>query len=78
MVIRYYKLGSLRVLLKSVLALIISQAVLFSLIAIIRIPVGRLTIPMVLIVYMLTLIGITTMFEKQLAVIKEKEEKNKK
>ena len=78
MVIRYYKLGSLRVLLKSVLALIISQAVLFSLIAIIRIPVGKLTIPMVLIVYMLTLIGITTMFEKQLAVIKEKEEKNKK
>lgn len=78
MVIRYYKLGSLRVLLKSVLALIISQAVLFSLIAIIRIPVGRLTIPMILMVYMLTLIGITTMFEKQLAVIKEKEEKNKK
>ena len=78
MAIRYYKLGSLRVLLKSVLALIISQAVLFSLIAIIRIPVGRLTIPMVLMVYMLTLIGITTMFEKQLAVIKEKEEKNKK
>ena len=78
MAIRYYKLGSLRVLLKSVLALIISQAVLFSLIAIIRMPIGRLTIPMVLIVYMLTLIGITTMFEKQLEVIKEKEEKNKK
>lgn len=78
MAIRYYKLGSLRVLLKSVLALIISQAVLFSLIAIIRMPIGRLTIPMVLIVYMLTLIGITTMFKKQLEVIKEKEEKNKK
>ena len=78
--IRYYKLGILRVLLKSICALISTQAILFSLIAITRIPIGRLTIPMILIVYMLTLIGVTTIFEKKLSIIKEKEkkEKNKK
>ena len=55
----------------------ITQAILFSVIAITRIPVGRLTIPMVLMVYMLTLIGITTNMEKQLASKKLEESKNK-
>ena len=76
--IRYRKLESIKTMINSLLIIVVGQVVLFSLIAITRIPVGRLTIPMVLIVYMLTLIGITTMFEKQLEVIKEKEEKNKK
>ena len=74
--VRYYKLGIGKVLAQTIGSLILTQALLFSVIAITRIPVGRLTIPMVLMVYMLTLIGITTKMEKQLA--NKKQEENKK
>lgn len=77
MAIRYYKLGTEKVLAQTIGILITTQAILFSIIAITRIPVGRLTIPMVLMVYMLTLIGITTNMEKQLASKKLEESKNK-
>lgn len=77
MAIRYYKLGAGKVLAQTVGMLVITQAILFSVIAITRIPVGRLTIPMVLMIYMLTLIGITTNMEKQLASKKLEESKNK-
>ena len=66
MAIRYHKLGVIKVLLKTIFATIVVELILLSLIAICRIPVGRLTIPMVLTVYLLTLVGITTRFEKQL------------
>ena len=74
MAIRYYKLNSAKVILKTIGICILTQLVLLSIMAITRIPIGRLTIPLVLIVYMLTLIGITTKFEKNLEKIKEKEE----
>ena len=74
--VRYYKLGVVKVLAQTIGLLILTQALLFSVIAIARIPIGRLTIPMVLMVYMLTLIGITTKMEKQLA--NKKQEENKK
>lgn len=73
--VRYRKLGTIKTILKTVIVSIIAQAVLLSLIAIIRIPIGRLTIPMVIAVYLLTLIGITTKFEKELGVKKEEESK---
>ena len=76
MEVRYYKLGVGKVLAQTIGLLILTQALLFSVIAIARIPIGRLTIPMVLMVYMLTLIGITTKMEKQLA--NKKQEENKK
>ena len=66
MAIRYYKLNSLKVVLKTIGICILAQLVLLSIIAITRIPIGRLTIPLILIVYMLTLIGLTTKFEKRL------------
>ena len=66
MAIRYHKLGVIKVLLKTIFATVVVELILLSLIAICRIPVGRLTIPMVLTVYLLTLVGITTRFEKQL------------
>lgn len=75
MLARYYKLGIARTILKTVLILVIAQAVLLSIIAITRISIGRLTIPMVLAVYVLTLLGITTRFEKELSNSKKKEEK---
>lgn len=76
--IRYYKLGAFKAVLKSIIIIIVTQAVLFSLIAITRIPIGRLTTPMMLVVYMLTIMGITTNFERKIALIKEKEENNTK
>ena len=76
MAIRYRKIGVLRTLLKTIATSVIAQAVLLSIIAITRIPVGRLTIPMIVTVYMLTLVGLTTNFEKKLEI--KKEEENKK
>lgn len=78
MAVRYKKLGIAKTVLKTVIVSIIAQALLLSVIAITRIPIGRLTIPMVIAVYLLTLIGITTKFEKELGIKKEKENKNKK
>ena len=66
MMIRYYKLGSLNVLAKTLGLVILMQVVLFSIMAITRIPIGRLTVPLVLTVYILTLIGCTSYFEKGL------------
>ena len=78
MAVRYKKLGIAKTVLKTVIVSIIAQALLLSAIAITRIPIGRLTIPMVIAVYLLTLIGMTTKFEKELGIKKEKENKNKK
>ena len=52
---------------KTILTVALAQALLFSIIAITRIPIGRLTIPMVLTVYMLSLAYCTSKFEKDLA-----------
>ena len=71
MIIRYRKLNIWKVILKTVGIIILAQAELASIIAITRIPIGRLTMPMVIVVYMLTLIGLTTRFEKNLEEIKE-------
>lgn len=79
LVIRYRKLGVLKVILKTVGIIILTELELISLIAITRIPLGRLTIPMVITVYMLSLIGITTKYEKQLSskIKEEKKEEEK-
>lgn len=76
MAIRYRKIGVLKTLLTTISTSVAAQAVLLSIIAIARIPVGRLTIPMIVTVYMLTLVGLTTNFEKKLDM--KKEEENKK
>ena len=66
MMIRYHKLNAFKVLLKTVCMVVYTQIMLFSIIAITRIPIGRLTIPMVLTVYILTLVGCTSRFENNL------------
>lgn len=73
MSIRYYKLGLVKIILKTIGVSVLAQVVLLSIIAITRIQIGRLTMATVIAVYMLTLIGVTTMFEKERAEIKEKE-----
>lgn len=71
MMIRYYKLGSLNVSSKVLVTLIAAELLLFSIVAITRIPVGRATIPLVLCVYILTTLGLTCKFEKELVKGKE-------
>ena len=66
MAVRYYKLGMIKTILKTIALLVIAQTTLLSVMAIARIPIGRVTIPLVLAVYVLSLIGITICFEKKL------------
>ena len=75
MAVRYRKLGVIKTILKVIAISIVAQATLLAVIAITRIPIGRLTIPMVITVYLLTLIGLTTKFEKQLEGKKAEENK---
>lgn len=75
MAVRYRKLGVIKTILKVIAISIVAQATLLAVIAMTRIPVGRLTIPMVITVYLLTLIGLTTQFEKQLEGKKAEENK---
>ncbi len=75
MVVRYYKLGILKTLIKTGFTVVLAQAVLFSVMAIVRIPIGRVTIPLVLVVYVLSLLGITSCLEKALSEKKKEEEK---
>lgn len=74
MAIRYYKLGLVKTLFKTIAILIVAQATLLSVMAIARIPIGRLTIPLVIAVYLLSLIGITSYLEKELIEKKKEEE----
>ncbi len=78
--IRYYKLSTAKVILKSIGIMLLTQILLFSIIAITRIPIGRLTIPMVIFVYLLTLFGLTNRFEKNLSKksLETNKDKNKK
>ncbi len=75
MVIRYYKIGALKTLAKTIALLVLAQAVLLGIMAIARIPIGRITIPLVLAVYVLSLIGATSYFERKLEDKKAEEEK---
>ena len=74
MAVRYYRLGVGKVIAKTAFLSVLTQAVLLSVMAITRIPIGRLTIPMVLIVYVLTLVGITFHLEKKLTDKKQEED----
>ena len=63
--IRYHKLGGIKVILQSGIFAVIAQALLLSVMAICRIPIGRLTIPLILIVYSISIIIVTTKFENK-------------
>ena len=78
--IRYYKLKTVNVILKSIGIMVLAQILLFCVMAITRIPIGRLTIPLVIFVYLVTLFGITNRFENKLKKknLEENKGKNKK
>lgn len=54
--IMYHKLGIIKVIVKSGLTIIVSELVLLSILALTRFPMGRLTTPLVLLVYVTSLI----------------------
>lgn len=74
--IRYYRLGIVKILLKSIGIILLAQALLLSIIAISRVPVGRLTMSMSIFVYLISLLFITWKNEKILSNIKIEKDKN--
>ena len=74
MVLRYYKLNSLMVFLKTLLDIVVGQALLFSLFAILRIEIGIITIPLVIVTYILSIMYCTQNCEKKLEEIVKEEE----
>ena len=72
---RDYKLNIIKTIAKTIGIVIIWQVILYSIMAITRIPIGRLTIPLTLTIYMLSFVYCTTKFEKDLKQQKQSEEK---
>lgn len=70
-IVRYHKLGCVKIGIKTFLVIIIPQFILFSIIAITRIPIGRLTIPMVMVVYALSVYGLASWNENKIKELKE-------
>ena len=69
MAIRYRKLNALKVIFKTVLALVVTEAVLFAIFAITQIPFGKYTVALVFIAYVFALAE----FENKLTKIKLEE-----
>ena len=76
--IRYNKLNSLKVLVKSGVIIVLAQLVLLGIMAITRMPVGKFTIPFVLGVYLISTYICTSMFDADLENIKAEENKRKR
>ena len=74
LIIKYFRLGFIKVLFKSVGIIVLAQAELLSVMALTRIPIGRITTILILIVYMLSLLGLTTRFQNNLNKLKQEEE----
>lgn len=75
--IRYLNLGIFKVIFTLFFSLLISQALLFSVFEIVRIPVNIYTIPVALALYILVTIMSVAKYEKQLTLEKLKDEKKK-
>ena len=64
--IRYYKLNSFKILLQSVGIIVLAQAVLLGIMAITRMGIGEVTIPAILVVYVLSTFICTKKFSRDL------------
>lgn len=74
-VIRYKIVGIRNVLLASILPIIIIQLLLFSIYAITRLPINEYTMPISMLLYIITVIVIIEKFEKDLQNIIQEEKK---
>ncbi len=70
--IRYKKLGLLKVSLITILSIVLVQLLMLSVYTITRIPVNLLTMPISMMLYLLTIIILTEKFEKDLQNIETK------
>lgn len=75
LVIRYNKLNIAEVLIQSIGIIVLAQLVLLGIMAITRMPIGKFTIPAVLLVYMLSTYICTIKFDNDLEKVMEKEDK---
>lgn len=72
--IRYFKIGTIKRMLETAGVLVLVQALYICVMAITRIPVGRVTMPIAILLYVITLICLTTNFEKKVQEIKQEKE----
>ena len=77
MLIRYYKIGLLKLLGRTVFIPIVSESVLLSIIAITRIPVGDFTPVLILAMYVITILYVTKAKEKDRENVENEQEENK-
>lgn len=64
LVIRFRKVGLLKTSLTTIASVIIIQALYFSILAICRIPISKITMPLSLLAYILTVISVTVYLKK--------------
>lgn len=76
--IRFIKIGALKSLANTCLSVILSEAVLMSIVAIARIPVGRITTSLVLLVYVVSIVAVNTNLENKLKAKKLEEQQESK
>lgn len=74
--IRFAKIGAIKSIIKTIMSVVLSEAVLMSIVSITRIPVGRITTALILFVYVVSIIYTNSKLENKLK--KEKIEENKK
>ncbi len=74
--IKYIRKTNVKIILETIIVIILGQALLFSILAITRIPIGKLTLPMILTTYILSITFCTARLEKYVQE-KEEEEKSK-
>lgn len=77
-VIRYKKLGFLKVLVQTILGIVIIELLVFSMVAICRVPVGSNIVSIMFVTYAIAVLGLATMFENKYKKLKLEEENNKK
>ena len=75
-IVRFWKLNPVRVFVELILNTCIVEAVLASVLAILRLPICKITLPIALILYGLTEFIIIARFERNLSSKKEVESKN--
>ena len=77
MLIRYHKLGKIKVLVSTVLWPVVMELVYLSILAITRLPISFYTLPLVIVVATMTLFILAYCYEKKLASSKRKEDISK-
>ena len=76
--IRFRKIGAFKSILKIILTVVLSEATFMSVVALFRIPIGRITTAIILLLYVVSIICIISKLENKLIEKKKKESKDNK